>query len=228
MAGLRIYYFLTIIISEEIKLNVYFFVPLFNLDIFLFQTPRGQILLSSFVCLMFLTISVLVAVINLCLQNFYFLENVKILHGNSIILYFHKCSMDTENKKSCTEFKIIQISCKSHVSYRFCLPNTSQLYFLLYILQSQNLQPKKEVSCVQGFGVSRFRFLWNLKSSRVGQQLPMTKTKGSHDLHPHYLMSPSCGFCCHEACGPTKLIFSIWLSFVSNTSQEVKLLEGHY
>ena len=41
MAGLRIYYFLTIIISEEIKLNVYFFVPLFNLDIFLFQTPRG-------------------------------------------------------------------------------------------------------------------------------------------------------------------------------------------
>lgn len=28
--------------------------------------------------------------------------------------------------------------------------------------------------------------------------------------------------------GPTGLVFSLWLSFVSNPNQEVKLLEGHY
>ena len=180
---------------------------------FLSQTPRGQILLSLFVCLMFVTMSVLVAVINLCLQNFYFLENVKILHGNSIILHFHKCSMDTENKKSCTEFKIIQISCKSHVSYRFCLPNPSKLYFLLYTsynprtYNQRRKYPVFRVLVFLGLGFSG-------TSNQVGQQLPMTRTKGSHDLLPHYLTSPSCGFCCHEAWGPTKLIFSIWLSFV--------------
>lgn len=86
---------------------MFIFLSLSLISIFFISNSKGLDFIVIFVCLMFVTMSVLVAVINLCLQYFYFLENVKILHGNFIILYFHKCSMDIENKKSCIEFKII-------------------------------------------------------------------------------------------------------------------------
>ena len=132
--------------------------------------------------------------------------------------------MDTENKKSCIEFKIIN---RYPINTMFPINFISQTHLnsTSHYIHLTIPEPTTKEGSVLCFGVSRFRILWNLKSSMI-VAATYKNWRQPWPSSPLPFIPSLCGFCCPEAWGPTKLVFPTWLSFVSNTNQEVKLLEG--